>query len=418
MNASSAKFFAFPARCLGFALALLMVVKCGAAEPTGGGRWLLIFDTSATMKKRLPATETALEQLLYNSANGQMESGDSVAVWTFGDEINSQFPVSTWNPSHAAAFKSSLVNYLKKQRYRRTSHLAILETPLKHVVAGSRRLTIIIFTDGQSEMTGTPYDQGINQTIRQTQEERKKNRQPYAILMRTQFGQFVGCTLNFPPGNFDFPAFPPVPPPPVPVPAPIVATQPKPVVATQPPVVPALVIVGTNVGTNVNITLPEPAPELVPSPITKPEAKKVEPPVPPAPAVTNVTATVTNPPTAQATPASNSVPVTSSTTPKDESTNVAASESEPSNTAATEPTPAPSNSPENAVFPQTPQATNSITATTNSEVEPPSKALIYIGMALLGAALTLIVVLIVRASSRPKASLITSSMRDHPDRKP
>ena len=46
-------------------------------------------------------------------------------------------------------------------------------------------------------------------------------------MLRSQLGKFVGCTVNFPPGNLNLPEFPPLPlPPPAPVPRPVVVAPP------------------------------------------------------------------------------------------------------------------------------------------------------------------------------------------------
>ncbi len=80
---------------------------------------------------------------------------------------------------------SNLVAFLHAQRYKTDSHPALLQAPIKQVVDTSRRLTIVLFCDGQSEIIGTPYDQGINQTIHDTAGERKKSRQPFVVVLRT-----------------------------------------------------------------------------------------------------------------------------------------------------------------------------------------------------------------------------------------
>jgi hypothetical protein len=98
-------------------------------------------------------------------------------------------------------------------------------------------------------MTGTPFDAGINNVFRQREAEFKKKREPLVVTLRVQLGQYVGCTMSFPPAPVNLPQFPPLPLPP----APKVTNAPA-VVA--PAIVPSLVIIGTNVGTN----LPPPGP--------------------------------------------------------------------------------------------------------------------------------------------------------------
>ena len=100
-----------------------------------------------------------------------MEAGDSVGVWTFNKQIGAQFPTFTWMPDQAAAISSNLVGYLRKQRYSGDSTPAVLQAPLNRVVADSKRLTVVLFCDGSSDISGTPYDQGINQTFRDSRAE-------------------------------------------------------------------------------------------------------------------------------------------------------------------------------------------------------------------------------------------------------
>src|SRR6185437_12319146 len=148
---------------------------------------------------------------------------------------------------------------LEEQRYSGDSKLALLQAPISRVVANSKRLTIILFCDGQSEITGTPYDEKINQTFLASKAERKKSRQPIIVIIRAQLGQIIGCTLSFPPGGIDLPIFPPLPAPPAP---PVTnAPAPAPPVMVAPVVTgPDLVIVGTKVRTNLDMLPDVPPP--------------------------------------------------------------------------------------------------------------------------------------------------------------
>jgi len=261
-------------------LAALLVLAHLPARAALEERWLLVFDTSWTMKKRLPGVEAAVKKLLATSAGGQLHPGDTVGVWTFGQQLKpGEFPLVTWAPEDSAETISNLVAFVHKHRYAGETNLLVLQPTLGRVIQDSARLTIVIFCDGQGQVNWTPFNDGINETFQQNLAERKDARQPFVLLLRTQFGKFVGCTINFPPGDITLPSFPPppevkavpaIPPPPV---APVVPVVPKPL----PPTVPALVIVGTTVGTN-PAALPPAAPATNAAPVL---AK------PPVPAVTN-----------------------------------------------------------------------------------------------------------------------------------
>ena len=51
------------------------------------GRYLFIFDTSSSMKKRLPAVKKTLTSMLATSMGGQLHTGDTIGVWTFNQDL-------------------------------------------------------------------------------------------------------------------------------------------------------------------------------------------------------------------------------------------------------------------------------------------------------------------------------------------
>lgn len=222
---------------------IFLISRSHAQTPSQAveNRFLLIFDTSADMKKRLPAVEIALDTLLAGSMDGQMHPGDSIGVWTFGQDLHAGgFPLQIWDPENGAVIASNIMAFVGKQHYAKVGNFDVLQESLNQVVKDSDRLTVVIFCDGESEIGMTPYDSGINQVFQQRQAERKKTRQPIAIVLRSQLGEYTGCTVSFPPSSVNLPDFAPWPQPPAP-----------PVVQSPPPVVrgPALIIVGTNVET-------------------------------------------------------------------------------------------------------------------------------------------------------------------------
>ena len=82
---------------------LVPAVRAQPAAPNVDNRFLLIFDTSSDMKRRLPAVQKALNDMLAASTNGQLHSGDSIGVWTFDQDLRAgQFPLQHWDPDNAA----------------------------------------------------------------------------------------------------------------------------------------------------------------------------------------------------------------------------------------------------------------------------------------------------------------------------
>jgi hypothetical protein len=213
-------------------------------------RFLLIFDTSATMKKCLPTTRTAIEKLFFSLMNGQLQPGDTIGVWTFAGKVGpGRFPLQQWKPENAATIASNITSFVESQHYRKSTDFEATMLLLSAVVQDSDRLTVLIFCDGDGEMTRTPFDDAINTIFEKNRRPLQKSLQPFVVVLRSQAGVYVDYTVNSAAGTVNFPQFPPIPQAPA-------ATPSKPSPPPAPVVLaPPLIIIGTNVGTN-----PPPAP--------------------------------------------------------------------------------------------------------------------------------------------------------------
>jgi len=255
-------------RCAAVAFALfagLFFIPAGRAQPEPqitDSRFLLIFDTSADMKKRLPALRVEITELMSTSMGGQLHAGDSLGVWTFDQDLRTgQFPLQHWRPEDAVTIASGISLFVDKQRYAKGTRFDALQPLLDQVIHDSGRLTVLIFCDGEDDVKWTPYNAGINRVFQQRLAEQKKTKQPFVLVLRTQLGQYAGCTVNFPPGMVTFPEFPPLPPPPAPT------NTPPPAPVVTPPSRPPLIIIGTKVETNWP-PMAAPTPPTNPAPVT------------------------------------------------------------------------------------------------------------------------------------------------------
>jgi hypothetical protein len=168
---------------------------------------------------------------------------------------------------------------------------------LDGLVQDSDRLTVLIFCDGNGKIQGTPFDDAINAIFKQNQRAFGETKQTFIVVLRTQFGQYVGYTMNSSATGVNFPEFPPLPQPPAPPPT--VKTNPSP--PSLPPVVeaPPLVIVGTNIGTSL-LPPTQSRPVLTNPPLTNPPLTNPPPtttksnPPPPAESLNPTNAALTN----------------------------------------------------------------------------------------------------------------------------
>lgn len=227
---------------------LIPGLRAQPTEQTVQNRFLFVFDTSHEMKSLGDGVEKTLNILLALSLNGQMHAGDSMAVWTFGQDLRpSDYPLQTWNPDNAVLIASNLVKFVGNQHYAGSTRFEALQPLLNRVVQNSERLTVLIFCDGEAKFSGTPFDDGINQAFNQKQSDQKKAGQPLVVVLRSQLGQYVGCSVGLPPMPLNYPQFPPLPLPPPP-PAPKVTNAPPPPAPVV--VTPPLIIIGTKTGSS------------------------------------------------------------------------------------------------------------------------------------------------------------------------
>jgi hypothetical protein len=301
-------------RCARIAAAIcaaaFLIFTADAQPPpnTVSSRYLLVFDTSSAMKKRVTSTQYAVERLFFSMMNGQLQPGDTIGVWAFDRTLRAgDFPLQHWAPQNAATIASNITNFVRLQRYRRSARFDAIMPDVSNLVRSSERLTVLIFCDGDAEIKGTPFDGAINTIFKKNQRALEKADQAFIIVLRSQLGQYVGYTVNSSAIGVNLPEFPPLPAPPQPAASvetnPPVKAKPSPP-KPGPPIVeaPPLVIIGTNVSTNL---VPQTPPKTVP---TNPPPAKVESNAPPPVESATIPTNIAVPPKMAATQTNSSAP--------------------------------------------------------------------------------------------------------------
>jgi hypothetical protein len=222
-------------------------------------RVLLIFDTSSAMKKRVPDEVRGIKRLFALTLSSQLQRGDTIGVWTFDQNLRTgEFPLQYWQPEDINTICSNVITFVENHHYSKTTSYEKLMPKLISVMESSPRLTTLIFCDGETPIKGTPVDNSINGIFQKNKSLMRKDREPYVLVFRTQFGKDVGSTINTA-VTINVPQFPlpPAPPPPpvIPPPSPMPAST-----------VPPLIIIGRGAGTTVPPPAPAPA-QAPPAPV-------------------------------------------------------------------------------------------------------------------------------------------------------
>ncbi|HEV2329959.1 MAG TPA: hypothetical protein VGY56_14355 [Verrucomicrobiae bacterium] len=255
-------------------------VRAQSGERRVENRLLLIFDTSSAMKKRVPDEIKAINALFEITLNGRLRYGDSIGVWTFSRDLHlGQFPQQEWTEDKVNTLPPELAAFLKKQHYSKDTRFDALIPMLNEVVRTSPRLTTVIFCDGEGHVSGIPGADSINTNFKGHQRDMEKARMPFVIVLRSQFGKYVGCTISSA-ESVTLPQFPPLPPPPA-APAPVQAPPQPPAPVGKP-----LIVIGTHTETNPTTTTTPPLQQTapaIPAPVKSVPALPIKPNVPAAP---------------------------------------------------------------------------------------------------------------------------------------
>lgn len=242
-------------------------------------RWLLVIDTSDAMSRRAKALEGVIGELLVSSMSGQMPAGSQLGIWTYNKELNAGIvPLQTWNPGNSNRIAGRTAQFIGTLKFQGKASLDAVMSQLNRVVKDSRRLTVVIFSDGSHQIAGTPYDGALNEAYAAARPDMKNTRMPLVTVLRSEKGKFIGQNVSFAPWPISFPPFAPEPV------IPVVPVKPKPVEPVK-----SIVIGNSSKPTQpaTNQLVLTPAPEVKPvteMPVTPPPAAKpVE--APPAPKV-------------------------------------------------------------------------------------------------------------------------------------
>jgi hypothetical protein len=195
---------------LTYSLAAQTVVpKTNAPPAPVAERFLLIVDTSAAMKKRAANVEQLVGKLFAGGLGEQLHRGDTIGVWTYTDDLHAgQFPLQRWTPQTSGPIATGIVDFLKSRKYEKTARLDPVIAQMKNVVADSDKITVLLISDGESTLTGTPYDAPIAEAYRTNAADQRKQQMPFLTVLRAVKGKLIGFTVNTPPWPVEFPKIP------------------------------------------------------------------------------------------------------------------------------------------------------------------------------------------------------------------
>jgi hypothetical protein len=238
-----------------YRLAVALALISGAFPLAGGaagpsGRYLVIVDTSRSMRHRSKAMLQTVQELLSSGMEGELSGGETLGLWTFNQDLHTgRFPLQVWAPEEQQAIARRALDFLKAQGFDNQPSLDKVIPALEEVVKGSELITVILISAGDAKMRGTPFDEPINDYYARWYGEQRKGQVPLVTVLRARDGKMTGWSVRPAAGPIEFPPWPPPeaplartePPAPAPAPVPVPAPAPQ---AVQPQMAPPLILSG------------------------------------------------------------------------------------------------------------------------------------------------------------------------------
>jgi len=174
--------------------------------PVPPHKFLLVIETSRTMKPRVSGMAAVAKNLLDSKFHGQMRSNDLVGVWTYDQELRTNaVPYEELSPGTAV----SVLNTIIGGSYEKRADPTVVWRSLARALFLTPRLTLVLISSGEGELTGTVYDQEVNGAWNRWRESQQKARQAVMTVLRSRAGKLTHWSVTPGPWPLELPALPP-----------------------------------------------------------------------------------------------------------------------------------------------------------------------------------------------------------------
>ncbi len=178
---------------------------------TSSNRFLFVIDTSAGMKPMDMKLRETLFDFIYSGARGRMTNGDTYGIWLVNERNETSFPMETWKRQHIVEIGAKAVSHMKDHGFSGKAHFELAFADLQNVLKNVGDLTVILISDGNTPILGTPFDEDINAQRQKLVPALKRAKATLNIALVAQDGKFVAWAANSPEFLIEIPVVAPKP---------------------------------------------------------------------------------------------------------------------------------------------------------------------------------------------------------------
>ena len=183
---------------LAFLLCFQTAFAAGAPQIVSSNRYLFIIDGSASMKPFEKTARDTLFDLVYSGVRGRMTNGDTYGVWIAGEQNDTSFPMEMWKSKHAVESAARAALHVKTRGFKGRARLDLAFADVVRVVKNVEDLTIVLISNGETPISGTPFDAEINQKFRELAPSMKRAKVTLNTALVAQDADFVAWAANTP----------------------------------------------------------------------------------------------------------------------------------------------------------------------------------------------------------------------------
>lgn len=179
-----------------------------APSPPQGNRFLFVLDASFSMDRLSSALRKSLGTMIDSGLNGQMQTGDTYGIWTFSDRLNTDFPMQVWYETQKAALAGKASDFIRKQRFSKRGTWEPVLGEINSVITAVQDLTVVLLTDGDTELKGIRFAPEINAAIRPIRNAMHDDKKPIILVLAARHGEIVAWAINSPDTFLELPSVP------------------------------------------------------------------------------------------------------------------------------------------------------------------------------------------------------------------
>ena len=150
------------------------------------------------MKRCSNTVTQVINELFQSEMSGEFRPGDTLGVWTYNEQLHTEFPMQVWKGTNGARILRNVMTYLGEEHFEHKAHLDRVMPSVGQVMAQSERLTAIFVYDGSQEIEGTPFDKEINGLQKQYASEFRSKHMPFVTAISARDGKIFDYTVSTP----------------------------------------------------------------------------------------------------------------------------------------------------------------------------------------------------------------------------